>query len=755
VSAAVDASASVDQDEIRRALGYYQGLPGRVSVMYLQEQGAVPSYTSYATTADELDQAARDIIKADLTDEPLGIYLRGTTVADGVTGRGGSEDTVAWLAFRADLDLAKPGGPPTWPDLFAVFERARLPTPTYWQHSGGGFYPTWMLEKPIGHAPEVQALAADIEAELRRAWQEAGYTSGVDSCHDAARVWRLAGSVHRKNRDAPITSTTGRFSGELLTFEQIRERVPHRERPKGWDGQRSAPRRATAEAFEQTYRASLAACRDRGRDQFRHTFFLAARNAHRMVAIGLLTPEQLRADLLDLVQTFWPGMGFNGDDRQHIHDALNNGLERGDHAGALASPWELLTSADEYFGEVKLREGAAVERQVHDAVIVDGEVVSSWEPVDLDALWDEAGAPQRSDYLLRTDGVAMFYAGKTHSVHGESESGKSWIGQSAALERVQAGERVLYVDYEDDARSVLMRMRFLGMRREQLPLFVYVSPEGPQDLAFAELLTRPYALAVIDGVTVAMSHAAKKSNDQDEYTAWYKGLPLRIAKHTGAAVVQIDHVSKSKDERGRFAIGSQAKMGNISGSAFYVDVSRGFGQGRVGELRIYVGKDRPGGVRAHAGKMRRDRLQPFARYVHDATDPTDILVEIAPWTDEEETEEGVRALPRGRDWKDPEQPSVPADILNFTGPGQGAVHALARFMRAQAVGGDGMARQDAVTALRTDVGIDGKRKTDDQTVKRAWGALRETGRLVPAESNASENPNGLHWWVPRDGDPVF
>lgn len=366
MTAMADVSAGIDHDEIRRALAHYEGAAGRVSVMYLQEQGAVPTYASYATTTAELEQAVRDIVKADLVDEPLGIYVRGTTVADGVSGRGGSDDTVTWLSFRADLDLAKPGGPATWDDLFDAFDRANLPTPTYWQHSGGGFYPTWVLAEPAPHAPEVETLAADIEAELRRAWQAAGYTSGVDSCHDAARVWRLAGSVHRKNRDTPITSTVGKFSGEVLTVEQVRERTPRRERPAGWDGQRSAPRRATAQAFEQTYLASQAACRERGRDHFRHTFFVAARNAHRMTALGLRTPDEARTDLLALVQTFWPEMGLNGDDRRHIHDALNNGLDRGDNAGALASPWELSAApADEFFsGGRLLHEGASEVAQL-------------------------------------------------------------------------------------------------------------------------------------------------------------------------------------------------------------------------------------------------------------------------------------------------------------------------------------------------------------------------------------------------------
>src|SRR5690606_40414407 len=141
---------------------------------------------------------------------------------------------------------------------------------------GGGFYPTWLLAEPVQHAPEVENLAADIEAELRRAWNAAGYTSGVDSCHDAARVWRLAGSVHRKNRDRPITSTTGKFSGELHTFDELRRPVPHHERPNAWNGRRSAPRRGYAEDSRKTHHESLRSCIDRRRDDARHTHCPAA-----------------------------------------------------------------------------------------------------------------------------------------------------------------------------------------------------------------------------------------------------------------------------------------------------------------------------------------------------------------------------------------------------------------------------------------------------------------------------------------------
>ena len=51
------------------------------------------------------------------------------------------------------------------------------------------------------------------------------------------------------------------------------------------------------------------------------------------------------------------------------------------------------------------------------------------------------------------------YPGLTHSVHGESESGKSLIVQAECARLVNAGQRVLYLDFESDQQSVLDRLR--------------------------------------------------------------------------------------------------------------------------------------------------------------------------------------------------------------------------------------------------------------------------------------------------------
>jgi hypothetical protein len=56
-------------------------------------------------------------------------------------------------------------------------------------------------------------------------------------------------------------------------------------------------------------------------------------------------------------------------------------------------------------------------------------------------------------------------------------------------------------------------------------------------------------------------------------------------------------VTKSKDNRGNYAIGAQAKRADIDGVAIAVDVSLPFGRGSNGKLNLKITKDRPGFVR--------------------------------------------------------------------------------------------------------------------------------------------------------------
>lgn len=304
--------------------------------------------------------------------------------------------------------------------------------------------------------------------------------------------------------------------------------------------------------------------------------------------------------------------------------------QRAEQAGTLA-PFDPVLDAQQPAVDAR-------PTQLDDTVHDEPEPTSTWLPVDLAAVLDGTHEPEHATLLPRTDGVGLLYPGRMHSLHGESESGKSLAAQAEAARVLVDGGAVLYVDFESDHASVVGRLLALGAPREALRHRLdYVRPDASLRAlrdreAFAQLLARPYALAVVDGVTEALALLSPEEGTPEERVVeWVRTLPRRIARRTGAAVVQVDHVTKSTDARGRFALGSQHKMNAIDGAAYTVEVVEPLGLGLRGVIALRVAKDRPGTVRPHCGAWRKsDRTQEAARVVVDATTPGRSVVTVEP-----------------------------------------------------------------------------------------------------------------------------
>ena len=248
----------------------------------------------------------------------------------------------------------------------------------------------------------------------------------------------------------------------------------------------------------------------------------------------------------------------------------------------------------------------------------DETIRSTWAPCDLTPFIEGTYTPPVADILMRSDGHGLFYAGKTHAVLGESESGKSWITLSAIASEIEAGNTCLYIDPEDSPGTAVMRLKALGVSDEGLrERFVYVQPEiahnkGTADdkKAWRALMKHTFSLAVIDGMNAILATYGASSDSNDDVTAFMNSVPNIIARRTGAAVAIVDHVTKSTDGRGRFAIGAQAKLSTLTGCSYMVDVRDVFAPGQPGVLEMRVGKDRPGAVRAVSTDARKtDRTQ--------------------------------------------------------------------------------------------------------------------------------------------------
>ena len=250
----------------------------------------------------------------------------------------------------------------------------------------------------------------------------------------------------------------------------------------------------------------------------------------------------------------------------------------------------------------------------------------TWVPVDLEPVLSGDALDNPPSLLTRADGVRLLYRGKVHSLSGEPEAGKGWLALHATAECLRAGERVLYVDLEDSAATIVSRLISLGVSgRQLLAGLSYMRPDEPLTSAAAAALVDSLpatALVVIDGVTEALALNGLDLADNSDVAKWLAMLPRRLAAR-GAAVLLIDHVVKDKEHRGRYAIGAQHKLAGVD-VAYSIEVSQPFGRGKEGSSRLKVMKDRYGFVREHAD----DKLVAIVNY--GSFDNGDVRVELEP-----------------------------------------------------------------------------------------------------------------------------
>lgn len=237
--------------------------------------------------------------------------------------------------------------------------------------------------------------------------------------------------------------------------------------------------------------------------------------------------------------------------------------------------------------------------QMHDE---DGNVIadSSWIPKEIGDYQLEADV--QPTMLKREDGNFILYPGKINAIFGESESGKTWVALEAVRQELIAGNTVFYIDFEDSARGILNRLKTLKTPTERFKAFLYANPDSPHTPAVSEALMASLAefkpsLVVVDGVNAAMNLMGLDLEKNKDATHFSQTI-LRPLRTFGSGILTIDHVTKSKDNRGNYAIGAQAKRADIDGVAVSVAVEQPFGRGIDGALSLTVTKDRPGFVRA-------------------------------------------------------------------------------------------------------------------------------------------------------------
>ena len=222
------------------------------------------------------------------------------------------------------------------------------------------------------------------------------------------------------------------------------------------------------------------------------------------------------------------------------------------------------------------------------------------------------GAVPMPEVFTRSDGRASFYRGLVNAVIGESESGKSLLVQAACADVLKAGERVVWLDFEDNAIGVGHRLMALGVDRESIVArFHYQRPEGNFAAAEREALLEALeligpTLVAVDGLTALMASQGLEVNSNTDAARVFAEV-MNPLTDCGAAVVLIHHTTKSKESRGSYGLGGVMLKGLVRGSQLQVemDAKRRHAPGRPGRSFLVIQKDGPGGLEPFTASGRR------------------------------------------------------------------------------------------------------------------------------------------------------
>jgi hypothetical protein len=211
----------------------------------------------------------------------------------------------------------------------------------------------------------------------------------------------------------------------------------------------------------------------------------------------------------------------------------------------------------------------------------------------------------------------------------------------AALDEMKAGNHVVYVDFEDDEGGVVGRLLTMGARKDTIRnQFHYHRPSSAlgtgihlDDLNHTLHTHWPITLGVIDGITEAMSLHGLNPLDNKDAATFRHILPARITA-VDAAAVNLDHVTKSREGRGRYALGAVHKINALGGASYLLENRHPFGIGITGRSTIKITKDRPGQLRRH-GLPSSGGMHWYGDLVIDSDETfTDVAVEPPEHRDE-------------------------------------------------------------------------------------------------------------------------
>jgi hypothetical protein len=252
-------------------------------------------------------------------------------------------------------------------------------------------------------------------------------------------------------------------------------------------------------------------------------------------------------------------------------------------------------------GKIPAKDFNLLTRVVNDRLAIKG-LDSSEDKVcpvfaDIGSAWSGEMSPEKPSASEVLPGKFMLYRGRMNEQHGEPGIGKSNVSLLFAMQEIHAGRDVIYIDPEDSVFGICRRLAALGAKRESVVKHLhYINPSVDQlwKLQLWAFHCRP-SLVILDGLSRAMM-LDDKDEDRAKEVLEFISAHVRPFLFSEAAVLISDHVTKSKDSRGRHSRGSGAKLGEWDGVSYEVDLIKAYTPTQAGALSLKICKDRNGGV---------------------------------------------------------------------------------------------------------------------------------------------------------------
>lgn len=211
----------------------------------------------------------------------------------------------------------------------------------------------------------------------------------------------------------------------------------------------------------------------------------------------------------------------------------------------------------------------------------------NWQALNLAA--PEFAKPSEPPFVS-----GLIYRGKRHSLSGPPEAAKTLAALALALEARREYQALIgFVDFESGPAETRRLLEDIGATAAEIADFLYFEAEGPPDQDDLQrcFIAQGVELVVIDAAAGAYAVSGldeMKRSDIERFAATWID-PLWRA---GIATILIDHVVKKADDRGKFAIGGERKLGGVDVHLGLTAIKQ-LHRGGSGLVRIATLKDRP------------------------------------------------------------------------------------------------------------------------------------------------------------------